>query len=139
MAFRKISYLIPSCDSCGLAWSFGDPACTEGIPPHFVSRAAALTHLSADYGWQIARNRMGPRLMACRRCTAAKVIPATVGRAWLLAVAGRIRRLVPFGRVRAPIPQGVGPGHPESMIAALPAEQEGRLRVLDAEIFPDEP
>ena len=77
MAFRKISYLIPSCDSCGLAWSFGDPACEEGIPPHFVSRAAALTHLSADYGWQITRTRMGPRLMACRRCAAAGVIPAT--------------------------------------------------------------
>ena len=42
MGFRKISYLIPSCDGCGLAWSFGDPACAEGIPPHFASRAAAL-------------------------------------------------------------------------------------------------
>ena len=43
MAFRKISYLIPSCDGCGLAWSFNDPACADGIPPHFASRAAALT------------------------------------------------------------------------------------------------
>ena len=30
MAFRKISYLIPSCDGCGLARSFCDPACGEG-------------------------------------------------------------------------------------------------------------
>jgi hypothetical protein len=138
MAFRKISYLIPCCDSCGLAWSFGDPTCGEGIPPHFASRAAAVTHLSADYGWRITRTRMGPRLMACRRCTAAGVIPAGAGRAWLLAVAGRVRRLVPFGRVRAPILPGLGPGHPESMTAALPSEQEGLLTVLDAEIFPDE-
>jgi hypothetical protein len=42
MAFRKISYLIPSCDGCGLAWSFFDPACADGIPPHFTCRAAAL-------------------------------------------------------------------------------------------------
>jgi hypothetical protein len=45
MGFRKISYLIPSCDGCGLAWSFGDPACAEGIPPHFASRAAALAQV----------------------------------------------------------------------------------------------
>lgn len=139
MAFRKISYLIPSCDSCGLAWSFGDLACEEGIPPHFATRAAALTQLPADYGWQIARTRMGLRLMACRRCAAAGGIPATAGRAWLLVVAGRIRRLVPFGRVRAPIPPGLGTGHPESMAAALNAEQEGLLTVLDGEIFSDEP
>ena len=42
MAFRKIYYLIPACDGCGLAWSFFDPACTDGIPPHFAGRAAAL-------------------------------------------------------------------------------------------------
>ena len=138
MAFRKISYLIPSCDSCGLAWSFGDPACVEGIPPHFASRAAALAQLPADYGWQVTRTRMGPRLMACRRCAAAGVIPATARRAWLLAAAGRIRRLVPFGRIGAPLPPGLGPGHPESMTAALPAEQEGLLTALDVEIFPDD-
>ena len=49
MAFRKISYLIPSCDGCGLAWSFGDPACADGIRPHFAGRAAALGQLPADY------------------------------------------------------------------------------------------
>ena len=37
MAFRKISYLIPVCDGCGLAWSFFDPACTDGIPPHSLT------------------------------------------------------------------------------------------------------
>ena len=77
--------------------------------------------------------------MACRRCAAAGVIPATAGRAWLLAAAGRIRRA---GAVRAasaaPLPAGLGPGHPESMTAALPAEQEGLLTALDAEIFPDD-
>ncbi len=138
MAFRKISYLIPYCDGCGLAWSFADPACTDGIPPHFVSRAAALTQLPADYGWQVTRLRSGPRLMACRRCAADGVIPAT-GRAWLLAVAGRIRRLVPFGPIRRPLPSDLGPGHPESMTGALPAEQERVLRELDTEFFQDEP
>jgi hypothetical protein len=138
MAFRKISYLIPACDGCGLAWSFGDPTCMDGIPPHFVSRAAALTQLPADYGWQITRTRMGPRMMACRHCAAAGIIPATPGRAWLLALAGQIRRWVPFGRARAPLPPGLGPGHPESMTAALPAEQEGLLTALDAQAFPDE-
>jgi len=138
MAFRKISYLIPSCDGCGLAWSFGDPACADGIPPHFASRAAALAQLPADYGWQIRPRRLGCPLMACRRCAAAGVIPATAGRAWLLAAAGRIRRLVPFGPVRRAVPAGPGPGHPESMTAVLPAGQEGLLAALDAEIFPDQ-
>jgi len=138
MAFRKISYLIPSCDSCGLAWSFDDPACEDGIPPHFASRATALAQLPSDYGWQITRIRMSLRLMACRRCVAAGVIPSTAGRAWLLAAAGRIRRLVPFGRIRPPHPAGLGPGHPESMTAASPTEQEGLLTALDSEIFPDD-
>jgi len=54
MAFRKISYLVPACDGCGLAWSFSDPACAEGIPPHFASRVAAPEQLPADYGWQVS-------------------------------------------------------------------------------------
>ena len=139
MAFRKISYLIPSCDGCGLAWSFGDPACAEGIPPHFASRAAALAQLPAEYGWQVTRLQLCPRLMACRRCTAFGVIPATVSRAWLLAAAGWTRHLVPFGAIRRPIPAGFGPGHPESMSAVLPADQEGLLTELGDEIFPDQP
>jgi hypothetical protein len=71
MAFRKISYLIPSCDGCGLAWSFGDPACADGIPPHFVGRGAGLTLLERDYGWQMVRLRLGLRLMVCERCAGA--------------------------------------------------------------------
>ena len=138
MGFRKISYLIPSCDGCGLAWSFGDPACAEGIPPHFASRADALAQLPADYGWQIRPRRPGRPLMACRRCAAAGVVPATPGQAWLLAAAGWLRRLVPFGRVRRRVPAGLGPGHPESMTAVLPAAQEGLLAELDAETFPDQ-
>ena len=139
MAFRKISYLIPSCDGCGLAWSFGDPACAEGIPPHFANRAAALAQLPADYGWQVRPRRLGSPLMACRRCAAAGVLPATAGRAWLLAMAGRIRRLVPFGPVRRPItPAGLAPGHPESVTAVLPAEQEDLLAALDTETFGDQ-
>ena len=139
MAFRKIRYLIPVCDGCGLAWSFADPACTDGIPPHFASRAAALTHLPAGYGWQVTRSRRGSRLMVCRRCAAAGVIPAAPGRAWLLAAAGRIRRVVPFGPIRRPLPPDPGPAHPESVTTALPAEQEDLLRALDAETFPDHP
>jgi hypothetical protein len=139
MAFRKISYLIPSCDGCGLAWSFTDPACTDGIPPHFASRAAALTRLTAEYGWQVTRLRKGPRLMACRRCAAAGVIPTTTLRAWHLVAAGWIRRVVPFGPVRRSIPPGLGPAHPESMTAALPDEQERVLKELDSEFFLDEP
>ena len=88
MAFRRISYLIPSCDGCGLAWSFGDPACAEGIPPHFASRAAALAQLAADYGWQVRPRRLGRQLMACRPCAAAGVIPAGAGRAWAGAGSG---------------------------------------------------
>jgi hypothetical protein len=122
MAFRRITYLISSCDGCGLAWSFGDPACAEGIPPHFASRAAALAQLPADYGWQVRRRRAGRPLMACRRC----------------AAAGRIRRLMASGPVRRPVPAGLVPGHPESLTAVLPAEQEGLLAALDAEIFPDQ-
>jgi len=77
--------------------------------------------------------------MVCRRCASAGVIPATAGRAWLLAAAGRIRRMVPFGPVRRPLPPGPGPGHPESVTSALPAVQEDLLRALDAEILPDQP
>ena len=137
MAFRKISYLIPSCDGCGLAWSFYDPACAEGIPPHFASRAAALAQLEADYGWQIVRLcRVWP-LMACRRCAAAGVIPATLGRRWLLAVAGWVRRYVPFGPVLRRMPAGIAPAHPESVQAVLPPEQEALLAEIDDELFPD--
>jgi hypothetical protein len=138
MAFRRITYLISSCDGCGLAWSFGDPACAEGIPPHFASRAAALAQLPADYGWQVRRRRAGRPLMACRRCAAAGLIPAMAGRGWLLAAAGRIRRLMASGPGRRPVPVGLVPGHPESLTAVLPAEQEGLLAALDAEIFPDQ-
>jgi hypothetical protein len=134
MAFRKISYLIPSCDGCGLAWSFGDPACTDGIPPHFVTRAAALGQLTADYGWLVRPRRLGRPLMACRRCGAAGVLPDKSGRVWLAAW---LRRLVPFGPVRRPLPPGPGPGHPESLSTALPAEQEDLLAAIDAEIFPE--
>jgi hypothetical protein len=138
VAFRKISYLIPSCDGCGLAWSFGDPVCAEGIPPHFASRAAGVAQLPADYGWQVTRLRLCPRLMACRLCVAAGVIPAGAARVWLLAAAGRIRRLVPLGPVRRPVPAALGPGHPESMTTVLPAEQERLLTELDAETFPEQ-
>src|SRR5215470_20255260 len=92
MAFRKISYLIPSCDGCGLAWSFGDPACAEGIPPHFASRAAALEQLPRGYGWQVRPCRFGRPLMACRTCAAAGVIPAGAVRGLLLMAVGWVRR-----------------------------------------------
>lgn len=136
MAFRTISYLIPSCDGCGLAWSFQDPACPEGIPPHFAGRAAGVRELAARYGWRIQRRRCGRPLMACRACGAAGVLPAAGARGWLLAVAGWIRRYVPFGpviRVSA-LPAG---RHPESMTAVLPADQEDLLAALDDEFFPD--
>ena len=138
MAFRKISYLIPSCDGCGLAWSFYDLACAEGIPPHFASRAAALAQLEADYGWRIVRLPVAGPLMACRRCAAAGVIPATLGRRWLLAVTGWVRRFVPFGAILRRMPAGIVAGHPESMEAVLPPEQEGLLAEIDAELFPDQ-
>ncbi len=74
--------------------------------------------------------------MACRRCAAAGVIPGTPGRAWLLAVAGWLRRLVPFGPARRPTPAVPLSGHPESMTAVLPADQEDLLASLDDELFP---
>lgn len=137
MAFRRLSYLIPACDGCGLAWSFGDPACADGIPPHFTSRAAALEQLNADYGWQVRTRRLGRPLMACRRCAAAGVIPDSAGRQWLMLLAGRVRCFVPFGSVRRPQPAGLGPGHPESLTRVLPPEQEDLLAAIDDEIFPD--
>jgi hypothetical protein len=137
MAFRKISYLIPSCDGCGLAWSFGDPACADGIPPHFATRAAALGQLPADYGWQVRPRRLGPPLMACRRCAAAGVLPDTPGRVWLMELAGWMRRLVPFGPVRRPLAPGPGPGHPESLTGELPPEDEELLAAIEDENFPE--
>jgi hypothetical protein len=137
MAFRKISYLIPSCDGCGLAWSFGNPACADGIPPHFARRADGLAQLERDYGWQIVRLPAGRPLMACRRCAAAGVIPATPARRWLLAAVGWVRRYVPFGPVVCRRPAQIVAGHPESMDTVLPPEQEGLLAEIDAELFPD--
>ena len=135
MAFRKVWYLIPSCDGCGLAWSFGDPACADGIPPHFTSPAAALDQLAADYGWQVVPRRLGRPLMACRRCAAAGVIPATPGRRWLLAVAGWARRYVPFGPVRRAAlggssgwSSGIG-DRPAAARAGGPADRDRRRAV----------
>jgi hypothetical protein len=137
MAFRKVSYLLPSCNGCGLAWSFFDPACADGIPPHFASRAAALEQLPRDYGWQIRSRRLGPPVMACRACAAAGVIPAGEFRGWLLAVAGWVRRLVPFGPVRRPLPPGPGPRYPESLTAELPPDDEELLAAIEDENFPE--
>jgi hypothetical protein len=135
MAFRKISYLIPVCDGCGLAWSFFDPACTDGIPPHFAGRAAALERLPRDYGWQVCSCRFGLRLMACPACAAGGVIPAGTFRGWLLAAAGWVRRMVPFGPVRRPLPPGPGRGHPESLTAGLRPEDEEFLAAIEDEDF----
>jgi hypothetical protein len=137
MAFRKVSYLIPSCDGCGLAWSFFDPACADGIPPHFADRGAALVQLPRDYGWQVCSFRSGRPLMACRTCAAAGMIPAGMFRGWLLATAGWLRRLVPFGPVRRPLPPGPGRGHPESLTAGLPPEDEELLAAIEDENFPE--
>jgi hypothetical protein len=110
MAFRKVSYLVPSCDGCGLAWSFFDPACSDGIPPHFADRAAALEQLPGDYGWQVRSRPFGRPLMACRTCAAAGVIPDDALRGWLLAAAGWVRRLVPFARSAVRCRRALGPG-----------------------------
>ena len=137
MAFRNICYLIPSCDGCGLAWSFFDPACAEGIPPHFTSRAAALEQLPRDYGWQIRARRLGRPLMACRTCAAAEVIPDGAFRGWLLVAAGWVRQFVPFGPVRRSLTPSPGPRHPESLSAELPAEDEELLAAIEDEDFPE--
>ena len=137
MAFRKVSYLVPSCDGCGLAWSFFDPACAEGIPPHFASRAAALERLPRDYGWRIRPGRLGRPLMACRSCAAAGVIPAGAFQCWQLAIVGWVRRVVPFGPVRRALPPCPGPGHPESLTAVLPTEDEELLTAIEDENFPE--
>lgn len=137
MAFRKITYLIPSCEGCGPAWTVSDPACADGVPPHFTDQAAAREQLRRDYGWQIRCRRLGRPLMACRACAAAGVIPAGAWQGCLLAVAGWVRRRVPFGPVLRPLPPRPGPGHPESLIAALAPEDEDALAAIEAEDFPE--
>jgi hypothetical protein len=135
MAFRRVSYLIPSCDGCGLAWSFFDPGCADGIPPHFADRAAALEQLPRDYGWQVRSCKFGRPLMACRACAAAGVIPAGTFRRLLLIMAGWVRPLVPFGPVRRPLPPGPGRGHPESLTGGLLPEDEELLAAIEDENF----
>src|SRR5262245_45573263 len=137
MAFRKISYLIPSCDGCGLAWSFGNPACADGIPPHFARRGDGLVQLERDYGWQIVRLPVGLRRMPRRRAPAGGGTPPTPPRRWLLAATGGVRRYVLFGPAVRRVPGGIVAGHPESMDAVLPPEQEDLLAEIDAELFPD--
>jgi hypothetical protein len=136
MAFRKISYLIPSCDGCGLAWSFFDPACAGGIPPHFASRAAALEQLPRAYGWQVRSCRLGRPLMACRTCgcrgdPGGGVPGVAAGRGGRGAAAGAVRPGPP------PLPPGPGPRHPESLTAQLPAEDEELLAAIEDENFPE--
>ena len=75
--------------------------------------------------------------MACRRCAAAGVIPAGALRGWLLAASGWVRRVVPFGPVRRPLPARPGPGHPESLTAELPPEDEELLAAIEDENFPE--
>ncbi len=75
--------------------------------------------------------------MACRTCAAAGVISGAEFRGLLLAAAGWVRRLVPFGPVRRPLPPGPGPRHPESLTAELPADDEELLAALDDENFPE--
>lgn len=132
MAFRKISYLIASCNGCGLAWSFGDLACSEGIPPHFATRAAGMAKLPADYGWVVTRRRLRRPVMMCRRCAAAGVIQAGARQRSLTPAVRVLRRLLP-GRARL---TGPGRGHPESLTVGLPAWQEDLLAEIDAEVFP---
>jgi hypothetical protein len=135
MAFRKVSCLIPSCDGCGLAWSFFDPAGADGIPPHFTSRAAALKQLPSNYGWQVRSCRLCRPLMACRTCAAAGGDPGRGDPGWLLA--GWVRRLVPFGPACRPLPPSPGSGQPESMTAKLPPEDEELLAAIEDENFPE--
>jgi hypothetical protein len=52
-------------------------------------------------------------------------------------MAGWLRRLVPFGPVRRPLPPGTGPGHPESLTAELPLEDEELLAAIEDENFPE--
>jgi len=137
MAFRTITYLIPSCDRCGLAWSFRDPACPGGIPPHFADRMFALGELPARYGWQIQPRRVRRPLMACRTCAAAGVIPAGAGRAWLLTVTGWIRRFAPSGPAHQPTPAPPAAGHPEPVTGGLPAGQEALPAAPGGDLFPD--
>jgi hypothetical protein len=136
MAFRKVSYLIPSCDGCGLAWSYFDPACADGIPPHLADRGTALEQLRRDYLGQVRSRGLGRPLMACRTCAAAGVIPAGSFRGLRLDVAGWVRRLLPFGPVRRPLPPGPGPGDPESLTAELPPDDDELLAALEDENFP---
>jgi hypothetical protein len=137
MGFRRVSYLIPCCDGCGLAWSFADPACPDGIPPHYASRVEALAGLPARYGWRVTSRRTGWPAMTCRRCAAAGVRPEPFLRGWLTAGAAWARRLVPSGPVLRPFGPDLAPGHPESAGTALPPEQQDLLAALDDDLFPD--
>jgi hypothetical protein len=137
MAFRKINYFLASCDGCGPVWPVFDPACVDGVPPHFVDRAAALEQLRRDYGWQIHCRQLGRPLMACRSCAAAGVIPAGALRGWLLAAAGWVRQWMPFGPVLRRVPPDPGAGHPESLTAELAPEDEELLAVIEADEFPE--
>src|SRR5262249_58653912 len=86
-------------------------------------------------GGRVGPCRWGRPLMACRTCAAAGVIPSGAVRGLLLMATGWVRRLVPFGPVRRPLPPDPGPRHPESLTAELPAEDEERLAAIEDENF----
>jgi hypothetical protein len=136
MALRKIACLIPSCNSRSPAWTFRDPACPDGSPPHLAGTATALGQLPIRHGWQIQPRRRGRRLTACRRCAAAGIIRGTPGRTWLLTVTGCIRRFVPVGPICRPTPALPTAGQRGLITAELLAEREGLLGALDDEFFP---
>ena len=75
--------------------------------------------------------------MVCRQCVAAGLSPVSAAQAWLLVLLGWVRRVVPFGLVCRATPTVPAAGHPESVTAMLPADQEELLAALDDELFPD--
>ncbi|MGO9297649.1 MAG: hypothetical protein ACLP52_27835 [Streptosporangiaceae bacterium] len=131
MSLRKVSYLIPVCNGCGLAWSFGDPCCADGIPPHFASRAAALDQLAGEYGWVVRPRRFARPVMTCRRCSAAGVT-TTPWQRRLAVLAALIRDIRRPGHQMEALPAG----HPESVTAMLPPAEEELLAAIEAENFP---
>lgn len=131
MALEKTTYVVAVCDSCGPDW--WDDGETD-YAPLFITAQAARQNLAANYEWRITRQIDGRLRMICSACANAEDCDR-YGHDWGANTARSTvcRRCSYFPHADNP-----PAGHPESMTAELPADQEEALAALDAELFPEE-
>jgi hypothetical protein len=160
MSFRKQITVTAVCDGCGPDWwAFHDDL---DAPPQFPDIATARRQLAEFFGWHITNIADGqavragvdmsdqgpavlsgqdPAVVLCQACAEC----ASSGHQWSdwsaplpdgdIAASRNGRDCERCGALASAL---LPAGHPESLTAKLPEEQEELLAALDAELFPSE-